>query len=98
MYVSRGCSYPNNVLKGGIDFSCDLSFSHSQVAVNGGPCIIFPYVLYNIFLPTECAYSDVCRRRLLFLDICDMVLTVFSRAFFKEHFFSPALQLGNVSS
>ena len=45
---------------------------------------------------TECAHSDVCHNRLLFLDICELVLSVFSRAYFKEHFFTPALELGNV--
>ena len=47
--------------------------------------------------PSECAQSNGCHNRLLYLDLCTIILTVFSRSFFKQHFFSPALALGNVS-
>ncbi|CAI8034340.1 Serine/threonine-protein phosphatase 4 regulatory subunit 4 [Geodia barretti] len=48
-------------------------------------------------LSRECAQSNGCHNRLLYLDLCTIILTVFSRSFFKQHFFSPALALGNDS-
>jgi serine/threonine-protein phosphatase 4 regulatory subunit 4 len=48
-------------------------------------------------LNRECAQCNGCHNRLLYLDLCTIILTVFSRSFFKQHFFSPALALGNDS-
>ena len=50
----------------------------------------------SLFL-TECGKSTNCRLRLLFIDICDMILDTFSRSFFKENFFEAVLELAHVS-
>lgn len=47
--------------------------------------------------PVECATHSSYKQRLLFIEICSFVLDMFSRNFFKVHFFQPLLELANVS-
>lgn len=44
-------------------------------------------------LVEECSKSTNCRQRLFFIHICQYFLEVFSRSFFKEHFFLSLLSL-----
>ena len=59
------------------------------------PLLLLLFLLLSF---TECAKNSSCRIRLLFLDICEIVMAIFSRSFFKEHFFKAVLELGNVTS
>jgi len=46
---------------------------------------------------SECAKSSNCHKRMLFLEICQFILDIFSRNFFKSNFFDPVLQMASVS-
>ena len=41
----------------------------------------------------ELGQSDSCHMRKLYLDICGMVLDMFSKQFFKQYFFMTTLTL-----
>ena len=46
---------------------------------------------------SELAEGTCAWMRSLFVDLCGYVFGIFSRAFFKDRFFEPLLDLGRVS-
>ncbi|XP_076036119.1 uncharacterized protein LOC143022060 isoform X2 [Oratosquilla oratoria] len=44
-------------------------------------------------LVTEFCEGSSCHKRMLFLSVCTIVLELFSKGFFKKHFFQPLLSL-----
>ena len=80
--------------------------THTQLGLCITACIVayiteeggrLMWLKLSLSPPTECGKSTNCRLRLLFIDICDMILDTFSRSFFKENFFEAVLELAHVS-
>ena len=56
----------------------------------------WPLYCTLLFSLAELAKGQSCRRRLLFLDMCPDLIELFSRTFFKKHFFDSILELAHV--
>ncbi|XP_055945697.1 serine/threonine-protein phosphatase 4 regulatory subunit 4-like [Argiope bruennichi] len=41
----------------------------------------------------ELCYGRSCHKRMLFIRVCELVIELFSKVFFKQHFFKPLLTL-----